>query len=126
MTLFHIYRSMVRIMNKNISLFQYYSISEFVKAVLMKLLFSLIPIAAAILTTVNITMLMLPDFYIIITILALIVVLIFALSTKVFVMTLQQYRFVDELNYKRLYIIVFTPLAVTSVGLTYFISSLFI
>ena len=110
----------------NLNIFKWYTVDQILKSILMFLIIAVIPVTGSIIATVNIVLLMIPSYYFVITGLAFVLVLIIAFSTYVFIMTLKNYKVVQEIDYKGLYLIIFLPISVIAFVLSYVIASIFI
>lgn len=92
-------------MNKTINIFKHYSLKEIEKSVIVVLLFIGVPFALIITLTINITLLMVPDLYIVITIMVMFLIGFNLFGWKVFIETLRHYQDKLEVDYRLLYFV---------------------
>ena len=113
-------------MNKTPNIFAYYNFTEVVKATALFLLGSVVPLIALIIATINIVLLMIPSYYYVITVMSVIMVLILAFSSHLFVRTLQNIKNLEKVDYKKVFFYLFIPTSMLVVTLAIIISSIII
>lgn len=109
---------MVSNMKKSMNLFAHYTFSKIFKALILYVLFFVIPTITSVILLVNLSLVMLPYYTVILVLLTIVLVLINGYAWHVFISTLKAYATIDGFDYRMIFYIAFAATSVIVVVFT--------
>jgi hypothetical protein len=106
--------------------FKFYSIHELLKAFVLFLIVTLLPIIAVVIAGVQTLLFMLPQSLLVVSIMNLVIILILAFGLRLFIETLSNYHEEASFNTKRFFIISSISLSLIVLFISYLITGLMI